>query len=244
MFFTRVEFSRTKPGNSFIRILVPLKNRRAFLKNNPRDLYIFMSIRFFVIVFLSIGGVNKIKIDFPLLLMHYCNKQIHMDFQKEIAQKRSEMASLIRQYSRSQKELWQQVPYLALQANGRGGFSEHYSRCYSQGYWIISSSSNHSGGGFYTVIVNCETGELVYPHKKEPASDHFLMNISIEELDASKVIKDLKKHATWKNSEMIHFDDHTCKTPEEWRKKQAKKYGVKKKSYKRPEEIRKMVTAG
>ncbi len=166
-----------------------------------------------------------------------------MNFPEEIKNKRSELIQLIRDYAKSQKDLWQQVPYLALQADGRGGFSDAYGACYHEGYWTIFSSQMHSIGG-YSVIVDCETGELVYPYKKGPAPDHCLLLINIEELDAEKVIAQLKKRAKSKNSKIIYFGDEACKTPEEWREKQAQKYGIRPDAYTRPDEIRKRVTAG
>ena len=99
-----------------------------------------------------------------------------MNFPEEIEKKRNEHIQLIRDYARSQKDLWQKLPYLDLQATGRGGFGD--SPCYREGYWIIQSSQMHSIGG-YSVIVDCETGELVYPYKKGPAPDHCLLLVNI-----------------------------------------------------------------
>lgn len=168
-----------------------------------------------------------------------------MNFPEEIKKKCNEHVELIRDYARSQKDLWQQVPYLALQSYGRGGFGDIGRACYTEGYWTITSSQMSSIGG-YSIIVDCETGELVYPYKKTPAPDQCLLLININDLNAEKVIEELKEHAKWQNSEIerFRFLDSSCKTPEEWREKEAQKYGIHPDKYVRPEEIRKRVTAG
>ena len=63
------------------------------------------------------------------------------------------LAELLRAYCRSQKELWQQVPYWALEADGVFGYSSKLNLCYKEGLWEVV--------GTYCLYVDCETGELV-----------------------------------------------------------------------------------
>ena len=49
----------------------------------------------------------------------------------------------IRKLSKSQKNIWQKVPYYALQADGISGYNDAYSRAYRQGYWAIEASAQN-----------------------------------------------------------------------------------------------------
>lgn len=68
----------------------------------------------------------------------------------------------IRQYSRSQRETWRKVPYLALLADGRGNFNELYSLAYQEGYWALCSSNVY---GDYQAAVKLYTGEIIDPKR-------------------------------------------------------------------------------
>lgn len=109
-----------------------------------------------------------------------------------------DLVKMIRKISEEQIDLWQQIPYLALQADGRTGYSDNYARAYHYGYWAIQSSVN---SGYYTVYVCLENGVLVNPRKGTkpdfPASDEDVLRIAMHmaELNASRIIKDLKAQA-------------------------------------------------
>ncbi len=62
-------------------------------------------------------------------------------------------------YSIAQKSLWQQVPWLALEADGRHGYNGAYSGAYSHGFWPLHST-NMTGPG-YVGYVDLATGNLV-----------------------------------------------------------------------------------
>lgn len=100
------------------------------------------------------------------------------------------------EFVRSQRELWQQIPLLALKADGRTGYSDAYARAHRQKLWAIDSSVGSQGLRGYSVYVDLETGELVNPYDRtKPASRSSVLHLKIEELDASKLIEALEKQA-------------------------------------------------
>ncbi|MDO8492065.1 MAG: hypothetical protein Q7S34_00285 [bacterium] len=103
-----------------------------------------------------------------------------------------ELSQKVREVSKRQKDLWQQVPFLALQADGRTGYSDQYARAYIQGYWAVESSVS---GGCYSVYVDIETGELVSAYDpRQVARDKDVINLAVDpqQLDASHLVKALK----------------------------------------------------
>lgn len=119
----------------------------------------------------------------------------------------------IREYSRSQQELWQQIPNLALEADGRTGYDNNYSRAYRVGYWGLDSCVID---GYYQVHVDLATGELIdanvglpycpvisdvaYVPKKSQsiiAPDNKVIHLaySLHELNAPRIIRELEKKA-------------------------------------------------
>lgn len=101
----------------------------------------------------------------------------------------------VREASRQQKALWQKIPYLALQANGRGGYSEQYKRAYHHGYWAVTGGAS----GFDRVVfVDLETGELVDandPGRTAWDTDIFFILNSLHLLDAAQIVKALRAAA-------------------------------------------------
>lgn len=98
---------------------------------------------------------------------------------------------MIRNYTEAQKEFWQKVPWLALQADGRTGHLDHWSIAYSNGLWCISPSGQN-----YTEFVDCATGKLVDGQLKELAEGRLLPLASrLQVLDAEVVIEHLRKEA-------------------------------------------------
>lgn len=85
-------------------------------------------------------------------------ERVELPVREGIVQHAMTLEESIRDYARSQKEGWQQIPLLALEADGRTGFSEKYSRAYKSGYWALESSIRD---GRYQVYIDLETGELV-----------------------------------------------------------------------------------
>ena len=101
------------------------------------------------------------------------------------------LAGEIRDYARSQRELWRQVPWLALEADGRTGFGEGI--VYRRGYLPVLTV------GYTKLYVDCESGELVRwsENRMPPAEDAdvLLLLKGMEELDASGLIDALEAEA-------------------------------------------------
>ncbi|MCX6788286.1 MAG: hypothetical protein NTZ36_00165 [Candidatus Jorgensenbacteria bacterium] len=114
---------------------------------------------------------------------------------KTLSSKVDELVEFIRAYSLKQKELWQQVPYLALQVDSRSGSSYEYSLAYQKGFWRIESSIIIS---YYSVVVDCATGRLVCmanTSEDARASDLIRCAARLEDLDANAVLNELRKKA-------------------------------------------------
>lgn len=103
------------------------------------------------------------------------------------------LASEIRAFSRRQDDLWQRVPWLALEADGRTGYSERLMRAYLQGYWGLGPTL---ADGRFSVYVDLATGELVNSCEYNsrilaPTRDIIVLANYIKSLDASFVISEL-----------------------------------------------------
>lgn len=73
----------------------------------------------------------------------------------EINELKDKLIKTLQDYSRSQVELWRQVPALAREADGlRNHTSGRYQMAYLSNYWPISSSDIHG------LWVNLQIGEL------------------------------------------------------------------------------------
>ncbi|PJE51115.1 MAG: hypothetical protein COV29_02475 [Candidatus Yanofskybacteria bacterium CG10_big_fil_rev_8_21_14_0_10_36_16] len=117
---------------------------------------------------------------------------IPQDIFEEIGSTAKELIDKIREISRLQRSLWQQVPYLALQADGRTGYADQYMRAYRSGYWVITSSCRD---GCYHVSVDLETGELVCPlapERKSSDEDVLRIALSLHEIDVERILRKLK----------------------------------------------------
>ena len=124
----------------------------------------------------------------------------------------------IRNYSTSQKELWQKVPLLALEADGRMGFKDTYARAYNQGFWALEGSVNN---GYYSVYVDLATGDLINFYASlnqvfEPAGEGSVLKLALNlnELDAKRIVTNLEEEAKKPYSSHYNPDKH-----EEWRDK-------------------------
>jgi len=122
----------------------------------------------------------------------------------------------IRNYTTSQKELWQKVPLLALEADGRTGFKDNYSRAYNHGFWALEGSVNN---GYYSVYVDLATGDLINPYVSlnrvfEPAGKESVLKLALNlnELDAQRIVTNLEEKAQKPYSSFYNLDKH-----EEWR---------------------------
>ncbi len=106
--------------------------------------------------------------------------------------------SEVRMWCESQVELWQQIPNLALEADGRNGYSANRSYCYNYGFWRIWENSPR--GGYLLCSVDCETGKLAYDidsYKQGSliiADDKSVVPLltRLDEIDAAKIIATLE----------------------------------------------------
>lgn len=139
-----------------------------------------------------------------------------------------ELIDTVRKLSIEQKDTWQKVPYLALQADGRTGYSDQYSRAYHQGYWAIEASVRN---GSYRIYVDLETGELVSafdPRKKARDEDVLLIASNLGQIDAAWLIE--KLHSRSLESVGSYYN---ATKQERWRQETLKEYDLKPNKYKR-----------
>jgi hypothetical protein len=156
--------------------------------------------------------------------------------QKGIERQAKTLVDEIRSYSKEQKSFWNQLPYWALEADGRTGFSDSYSRAYRTGYWAVDKSIIN---GCYTVYVDLENGELVNafdPRKKANAIDVLRLAFDLDTLDAASTVEWVKEEAKkpygsyYKESDRKSTDERReslraqfCINPTAYRRKIAKK---------------------
>lgn len=95
----------------------------------------------------------------------------------------------IRAYVREQRTLWRQIPYLALLADGNGGFSEAYRCAYKSGMWTAQASPDN------IILIDCDSGELVTYNGSRYvlAGDAWVVPFwkATEEIDAAMIIAEL-----------------------------------------------------
>jgi hypothetical protein len=142
---------------------------------------------------------------------------------KTIEQNAQTLIDMIRQYSRDQKELWQQVPYLALQADGRSGYSDNYSRAYRTGYWALESSIVK---GYYNIFVDLSNGDLVNAIDESQFADAeqiIKVAFHLEEIDACEIIDDLTAKA-----KSLPWKGYAKSAQDRWRKDLIKELDLKK----------------
>ena len=94
-----------------------------------------------------------------------------MNYQKLISDSVKNVVDFVKEYSRSQKSLWQKVPWLANQANGRTGFSDDFRLTATEGMWTLNNN----------LCVDLEDGDIldryfwiVHKEKKEPLYSYIL----------------------------------------------------------------------
>ena len=131
--------------------------------------------------------------------------------------------SAIRDYSRSQAEVWQTVPFWALEADGRSGYQDSCGQACQNRSWMIESSASN---GIYTVYVDLRNGELMLPGFGSVLANSgdiaraFMRDPN--DFDASRLVLQLKESA--KAPYMPGFDRVKV---EKWREEMRRAYGVK-----------------
>jgi hypothetical protein len=155
-----------------------------------------------------------------------------LDLKKKIEQEAAALAETIRTYARSQKELWQLVPWLALEADTAHNSPRTQSDwAYDHGLWPVGEFDLQ--GGCFHVCVDLATGELIDPvaffhdaGKLVPAQDRFVRKLAstsgVGELDAAAIIRGFKKETA---SGAVRNRERTA--DEAWRQKIREKHGLK-----------------
>ena len=112
-----------------------------------------------------------------------------------IARHREKIIEEVRSYVRSQKELWQRIPWLLLQNEGlKKGVPGLAFHDWEFGYWTARSSRDYYFGHddlhYCTVFVGLATGELVARDVRHPATDEDVCHLAFHlgELDAQAII--------------------------------------------------------
>lgn len=134
---------------------------------------------------------------------------------------REEAAEIVREFSRSQAEEWRKIPALALEADGRTGHSDQYSRAYRSGLWALRSGVRD---GWYELFVDCATGDLVNAGENlDPAPDHAVLRVlqRPEELDAQAIVERLEAEARKEHGSYYDADEKIA-----WREKTREETGV------------------
>jgi hypothetical protein len=147
---------------------------------------------------------------------------------KKIEAQRSRLITAVRDYARSQTAQWRKVPHLALEADGRTGYSDTYGRAYQQGVWAVESSVED---GMYAVYIDLATGELISAHAFHrtesvctPANGKDILRLAsnLDHLDAKAIIASLIAQAAEKYPS--YYD---AATQDARREKDRREYKVK-----------------
>ena len=116
------------------------------------------------------------------------------------------LVNKVKAFSWAQKELWQRVPWLALQAYAHNGHSDNqqYEVAFRNGLWLIKASiSCDVVFGSYTVAVDCATGDLCRGARRgEPADNADILRCvaHLEQFNAEEIVERLRTAA------MLHHE--------------------------------------
>ena len=136
-----------------------------------------------------------------------------------------ELIDAIKAYCESQVDLWRRVPDLALEADGRTGYSSNLQLCWQRGLWEVGASKAVSEPGRPLVSVDCASGKLVWSFTtdREPPDDAVLrLALYPDAIDAALVLSDLAIATS-----QDHFYAYDVAKQEAWRKKMRYEYQVK-----------------
>lgn len=114
---------------------------------------------------------------------------------KEISAETRKLIEKLREYCRSQVAIWQTIPELAVNADGRTGFDDNLSRAYCCKKWALEKTVTSAG---YAAYVDLNTGNIVSAmNPKLFAPDDVVLRLLLtpEDLDAGRITKELKREA-------------------------------------------------
>ncbi len=109
---------------------------------------------------------------------------------EEIMTEYKNLAGNIRKYSQSQAAYWQTIPWFAVHADGRTGYSQQLATAYQYGRWILPWPS---GTNKPEISIDLANGNFVYRDRTPVEQDYMLLHLAhdIDSISAAKVINDL-----------------------------------------------------
>lgn len=117
-----------------------------------------------------------------------------------ITTRAKELAHFVREYSRTQKETWQKIPWLALQAWDRDSNDAIQRDAFELGFWQVLFP-NIIGRPIHVILVDLATGELYEDLVPSPceAPDELLalLAFSIDVLNAGKIAEMCRNKAEY-----------------------------------------------
>jgi hypothetical protein len=129
----------------------------------------------------------------------------------QIVSKKKEYCDLIREYVRSQKPLWQKIPYLYLCCHGISGYGNDMD--FERGVFKISHRLSVSN--YETLYIDCSNGELVSSDSFDLAGDALVIRYNYNILNAQMIVnyyentlqkenERLAEIGAWVNHELEH----------------------------------------
>lgn len=145
----------------------------------------------------------------------------------------TDLATVVRKASIDQKELWQLVPNLELEAEGRSGWEDNAFICYEKGLWLVGGPSNGSRSWY---AVDCFTGHIIrtddFLNKKEL---HFIDDAAVlsvaPELDAQIVVDYLQDHIQEYENPPSYYSDEQWEKNRKWREEIREKHDLREDFY-------------
>lgn len=136
---------------------------------------------------------------------------------KNIDQIRAELVEAIRQRSLEQIELWKRVPWLALQAEGRRGYTDEGTSRYASGYLRLLPEN-----GVYKIFLDLDTGELCDSyHPINLANDRDVIKLTESDINARDYVDELIERGQQETLSMYDADK-----VRKWREKMIEEYGI------------------
>ena len=119
-------------------------------------------------------------------IIDYPDQEEKPEVSDKLPQMSEEQHALIewaRFYSEGQVEIWQTLPHLALQADGRLGWSDSLVWAYSHGLWVVQNPQNSPY--YSSAAVDLATGKIVSMLDPDrPASGTAILAMRPDDLDA------------------------------------------------------------
>lgn len=106
-----------------------------------------------------------------------------------IAELRLKLAGEVRELCKAQVDIWREIPWLAIEADGRDSWT-HISTLGFLGLWRIDADQH-----WYSLMVDCNSGELLRGLKPAEADDIIALSARHDLFDAAHVRERLIRQA-------------------------------------------------